>query len=158
MITAATRAGRRGNTFKRTHQHRWRVAHVATTDEVVPLIDSLAAEMSTLGYSAEDVFGMRLSSEEALVNAIKHGHRYDSSKRVAIRYCIKAERVLVEVKDRGPGFDSADVPDPTAPENLERPSGRGLFLMRTYTSWIRFNRRGNRVRLCKYRTMLLSQD
>jgi serine/threonine-protein kinase RsbW len=156
MITAGTLARWRGNALKRTLQDNWHLAQLSYTDEVVPLIDAFATEMSSQGYPTNDIFGMRLSLEEALVNAIKHGHRYDPTKRVSVRYCVKTERVLVEVRDQGSGFDSADVPDPTTPNNWERPSGRGLLLMRRYTSWLRFNARGNCVRLCKYRTMLLS--
>jgi serine/threonine-protein kinase RsbW len=125
---------------------------------VIPVIESLAAVMSAQGYAHEDVFGVRLALEEALVNAIKHGHRYDLSKRASVRYRISRTHALVEVRDQGPGFDPAAVPDPTAPENRERPSGRGLLLMRKYTSRLRHNRRGNGVRLCKYPSRLLSQD
>ena len=136
----------------------WHGAQLSVTKEVIPLIDSFAATMSTLGHAEKDVFGLRLALEEALINAIKHGHRYDPSKQVAVRYCIQADCVLVEVEDQGAGFDPGAVPDPTNPENWERPSGRGLFLMRTYTSWVRHNRRGNCVRLCKTSSRLLSRD
>ncbi|HMF13900.1 MAG TPA: ATP-binding protein [Gemmataceae bacterium] len=128
------------------------------TKEVVPLIDTFGVKMSTHGHAEKDVFGLRLALEEALVNAIKHGHRYDPSKRVAVRYCFQADCVLVEVEDQGPGFDPVAVPDPTDPENRERASGRGLFLMRAYASWVRHNRRGNCVRLCKYSSRLRSPD
>jgi serine/threonine-protein kinase RsbW len=78
-----------------------------------------AAAMHHQCYPDEDVFGLRLAVEEALINSIKHGHRYDTSEPVSVRYCIQAERVLVEVRDQGAGFDLAAVPDPTAPENWE---------------------------------------
>jgi serine/threonine-protein kinase RsbW len=60
--------------------------------------------------------------------------------------------MLVEVEDEGPGFDPGQVPDPTAPENWDKPSGRGLLLMRHFTTWMRYHGRGNRVTLCKHRT------
>jgi serine/threonine-protein kinase RsbW len=62
---------------------------------------------------------------------------------------VDGERVLAEVQDQGAGFDPRQVPDPLAPENRDRPRGRGLLLMRSYLSWVRFNRRGNGVRLCR---------
>jgi serine/threonine-protein kinase RsbW len=130
----------------------WHRAYLSATEEVTPLIDSVAAAMRSHSYSDKDVFGVRLALEEALVNAIEHGHRHDPSKRVAIRYRISPTHTLVEVKDEGPGFDPSAVPDPTDPENLERPSGRGLLLMRRYTSWLRYNVRGNCVTLCRYRS------
>jgi serine/threonine-protein kinase RsbW len=158
MLAVSTPVRRNGNMLKRTLRNNWHLTHLSSTDEVVPLIETFAARMRNQCYSDDDIFGARLAFEEALVNAVKHGHRYDSSKRVAVRYRIRTERVLVEVRDQGPGFDLDRVPDPTAPENWERPSGRGLFLIRTYTSWLRYNRRGNCLRLCKYRTILPSPD
>jgi serine/threonine-protein kinase RsbW len=106
--------------------------------------------MAGLGFPDKDVFGVRLALEEALVNSVKHGHRNDPTRRVSLRYKVVPDCALVEVEDEGPGFDPRQVPDPTDPDNLERPSGRGLLLMRAYTSWVRHNDRGNCVTLCKY--------
>jgi serine/threonine-protein kinase RsbW len=89
--------------------------------------------------------------EEALVNAIKHGNGLNPSKKVRIAYHVRAEHFEIVVADEGPGFDPDEVPDPTAPENLERCCGRGLMLMRHYMSEVAFNRRGNSVRLRKLR-------
>jgi histidine kinase-like protein len=75
-------------------------AHLSVTEEVVPLIEALAAAMQSHDYPEHDTFGMRLALEEALVNAIKHGHRYDPSKQVAVRYQINPSHTLVEVPDR----------------------------------------------------------
>jgi serine/threonine-protein kinase RsbW len=106
--------------------------------------------MAGLGFPDKDVFGVRLALEEALVNSVKHGHRYDPTKRVLLRYKVVPEYALAEVEDQGPGFDPHQVPDPTAEGGLERPCGRGLLLMRAYASWVRHNERGNCVTLCKY--------
>ena len=125
---------------------------VRSAGEVVPLVDRVAAAMEAEGYPEHDVFAMRLALEEALVNALKHGHRNDPGKQVQVRYDVTAERALAEVRDEGPGFDPDAVPDPLAAENLERPSGRGLLLMRHYLSWVRHNARGNAVTLCKRRS------
>ena len=99
--------------------------------------------------SEKDIFGIRLALEEALVNAIKHGNQMDCKKQVRISYRLHADRFEVHIADEGPGFDPADVPDPTAPENLERPCGRGLMLMRHYMTEVSFNARGNAVRMSK---------
>jgi serine/threonine-protein kinase RsbW len=69
-----------------------------------------------------------------------------------VRYQVDAMRALAEVEDEGPGFDPRTVPDPRAPENLERPSGRGLLLMGHFATWIRYNPQGNCVALCRYRS------
>jgi serine/threonine-protein kinase RsbW len=114
-------------------------------------LDALVAQLQGLGYSDRELFGVRLALEEAMVNALKHGHQGDASKEAVLRYRLTAVSLLAEVEDQGPGFDPEAVPDPLAPENLERPSGRGLLLMRRYMSWVRHNSRGNRVTLCRYR-------
>jgi serine/threonine-protein kinase RsbW len=116
--------------------------------EVYPAIETVTLPMADHGYRDRDIFGMRLALEEAIVNGLKHGHKYDPSKRVLVRYRVDPEKVLVEVKDQGPGFDPSQVPDPTTPENLERPNGRGLLLMRSYMTWIRYNEQANVVTLC----------
>src|SRR5262245_54088904 len=82
--------------------------------------------------SEKDIFGIRLALEEALVNAIKHGNQMDRSKTVKVVSFVQAERFEVHITDEGSGFDPGDVPDPTAVENIERPCGRGLMLMRYY--------------------------
>src|SRR4051812_18258874 len=79
-----------------------------------------------------DIFGIRLALEEALVNAIKHGNQLDRTKSVLVAYRLLPDRFEVHIRDEGPGFDPTDVPDPTDIENLDRPCGRGLMLMRHY--------------------------
>jgi serine/threonine-protein kinase RsbW len=119
-------------------------------------VGGVADEMASAGYAEGDVFAVRLSLEEAIHNALRHGNCHDPSKRVRVSYWVTAERVLVEVEDEGEGFDPGKVPDPRAPENLERFGGRGLFLMRAYLTWVRHNGRGNCVSLCKCRSAHLA--
>ncbi len=127
-----------------------------STAEVAPLLDAVAGAMTGKGFARKDVFGMRLSLEEALVNAIKHGHRGDPAKQVRVRYQVTAEQAFVEVEDEGPGFDRDLVPDALSAEGLERASGRGLLLMRHFMTWVRYNARGNAVALCKQRSVALA--
>jgi serine/threonine-protein kinase RsbW len=129
--------------------HR-RTLHAFT--EVVPVLDQVLDELGSAGYSGKDAFAVRLALEEALVNAIKHGHHGDESRSVHMSYQVTGECVVAEVEDEGPGFRIEEVPDPLDPENLERDCGRGLLLMRTYMTWVRYNPAGNRVTLCKRRT------
>ena len=96
-----------------------------------------------------DVFCIKLALEEALVNAIKHGNQFDRSKKVYVSYRLLADRFEVAVSDDGPGFDPSEVPDPTAVENLERPCGRGLMLLRHYMYEVAYNSRGNGVTMCR---------
>ena len=96
-----------------------------------------------------DLFSIKLALEEALVNAIKHGNQYDRAKSVQVAYEVQPDRFVVRITDEGPGFDPADVPDPTAVENLERPCGRGLMLMRHYMTEVEYNPTGNGVIMAK---------
>lgn len=102
-------------------------------------------------YGDHDIFAIKLAVEEALVNAIKHGNQLDQRKKVQIIYRILPERFEIHITDEGTGFDPRDVPDPTTPEYLERPCGRGLMLMRHYMSEVAYNERGNSVRMCRQR-------
>jgi serine/threonine-protein kinase RsbW len=122
------------------------------SEEVSPLLDDVIAGMAGHGYPPRTCWEWRLALEEAVVNGLRHGNGGDPAKRVRVRYLIGPEAVLAEVEDEGPGFDPAAVPDPTTPENLERACGRGLLLMRHFTSWLAYYGRGNLLTLCKYRT------
>ncbi len=129
------------------------MGHCLTTlEELGEVITDLTRALHQADYGARDIFALHLTVEEAVVNAVKHGHRGCEDQPVWVRYQVTPEQVLVEVEDQGPGFDPQQVPDPRAPGNLERCSGRGLFLMRHYSTWVQYNERGNRVTLCKRRS------
>jgi serine/threonine-protein kinase RsbW len=97
----------------------------------------------------QEVFSVRLALEEALVNAIKHGNEMDRSKKVQVSYRLCEDRLEVRITDEGKGFDPLDVPDPTDPDNLDRPCGRGLMLMRHYMTEVEYNDVGNCVSMAK---------
>jgi serine/threonine-protein kinase RsbW len=104
------------------------------------------------GFTERDVFGIRLSLEEAIVNAIKHGNKYDLNKQVRIAWKLHEGELFVEIEDQGAGFRPEEVPDPTAPENLDRPSGRGLMLMRNFMDGVMYSEKGNFVAMRKRRS------
>jgi serine/threonine-protein kinase RsbW len=118
------------------------------------LLEAIPAEMANHGYSETDQFRVHLALEEAIINAHKHGNQRDWSKSITVRYYISADGVAAQVEDEGVGFDPQSVPDPLAPENLERPSGRGLLLMRSYLTGVCHNEPGNCICLCKHRSPL----
>lgn len=89
----------------------------------------------------------RVGVTEAVANAVLYGNRSDPDKIVRVEVSLDPERVQLRVVDQGPGFDPYDVPDPTLPENLERPGGRGLFLIRHLMDEVEYNECGNAVRL-----------
>lgn len=100
-------------------------------------------------YKREVVFAVRLALDEALVNAVKHGNQNDSTKTVTVEFSIDQDSMVIEIEDQGPGFVPDELPDPTAEENLSRPNGRGVMLMRAYMTEVDFNELGNRVILTK---------
>jgi serine/threonine-protein kinase RsbW len=129
----------------------WEQASLSRPAEVVPLLERVVAAMAAQGYPGRTCQEMRLALEEAVVNGLRHGNALDPAKRVRVRYRVLPQAVLADVEDEGSGFDPSALPDPTAPENLDRPCGRGLLLMRHFTTWMCYHGRGNRLSLCKYR-------
>jgi serine/threonine-protein kinase RsbW len=101
-------------------------------------------------FSEENIFAVHLALEEAFTNAVRHGNKMDASREVKIAYSVGRDRVEVSVTDDGEGFDPESVPDPRYGDNLYKPEGRGLFLMRSYMDKVVFNERGNSVRMVKY--------
>ncbi len=111
--------------------------------------ERILAAVVSHGYDADTIFAIKLSLEEALTNAVKHGNRNDPSKRITVRYYVDAERTVVMVRDEGGGFVPDEIPDPTAEENLERPSGRGLMLMQSYMTKVAFSAEGSEIWMLK---------
>lgn len=138
----------------------------SSAHEVVIPSDTLAARavqmrivelLEELNYPIPDVMGVRLALEEVLMNAIKHGNEMDPAKVVRVKYEVSPDHVAVEVEDQGEGFTPENLPDPTLPENLERPGGRGVFLIHQFMSSVEYNRRGNLVRMKKIRSRISAQ-
>lgn len=123
-----------------------------TLADVPPTQDALLKEAQARGFSREALFAIRLALDEALTNAIRHGNGNDPSKTVTVEVQCSEQRLEISICDEGPGFAPQHLPDPTAIENLERPHGRGVMLMRAYMTDVRFNETGNCVTLIKERS------
>jgi len=121
-------------------------------------LDQILAKLADEGWHEKHIFGIRLSLEEALVNAVRHGNALDKSKQVRATCRLDGELVWVEVVDEGSGFNPNDVPDPTCAENLEKPCGRGILLMRNYMTRVEYNAQGNRVTMEKRRSDPVDDD
>ena len=109
----------------------------------------ILAEVCRCGYDESATFAIKLALEEAMTNAVRHGNRSDPTKRILVRYTVTVDRTEIVVRDEGPGFQPDAVPDPTLPENIDRPNGRGIMLMRAYLDEVEYCDGGRAVRLVK---------
>ncbi len=99
----------------------------------------------------DDIYGnIMIAVTEAVNNAIKHGSSSDSSKNVNLSLLVDGSTLKFRVEDAGRGFDYMHLPDPTAPENLEKPGGRGIFLMKHLADDVAFLEGGRVVELSFY--------
>jgi serine/threonine-protein kinase RsbW len=115
------------------------------------IMEDLLEQLGVHGWSPSDIFAIHLAAEEAIVNAIMHGNKFDPAKIVRVACVVSPTLARIEVTDEGPGFNPASVPDCRLEERLEAPSGRGVMLMRTFMTRIEYNARGNRVLMEKQR-------
>ena len=122
------------------------------TREVQKLFEQLLAECRDRGFGKDDLFAIHLALEEAFVNAIRHGNQADLDKSVRVEYLVTHKKFDIKIQDQGPGFDPEGVPDPRSENNLYKPCGRGLLLMKSYMDEVKFNETGNCVEMVKYRS------
>ena len=87
----------------------------------------------------------RVGLTEALSNAMLYSNASDPQKRVRVEVTVRVEEVAVRITDQGVGFDPTTIPDPTLSDNISKPGGRGIFLMKALMDEVRFNDRGNSV-------------
>lgn len=112
--------------------------------KVEKLVDELSAEYNIHA----DLYGnVLIAVLEAANNAILHGNKLDENKFVDILVRMENEKLMLKIDDEGVGFDYKNVPDPTAPENIENVNGRGIFLMEKLSDKIEFSRNGATVEL-----------
>ena len=100
----------------------------SSLESIPEFIAALLEKIKDFGVSEEDLFNIKLSLEESLVNAVKYGNKLDPQLFVEVSLEASGGVLTIEVKDQGQGFDFKNVLDPTREENLERTSGRGVFL------------------------------
>ena len=89
-----------------------------------------------LGFDDDALVWMEVAVRESVINAIKHGNKHDLQKQVTVEFttqpAINPDELLIAIKDQGAGFEPDALPDPLAPENLLKSSGRGIFFMRSF--------------------------
>lgn len=99
----------------------------------------------------EDIYGnIMISVTECVTNAIVHGNSLDGAKKVDLELHLDDNQVQFVIKDEGSGFDYAHLEDPTAPENLEKTGGRGIFIMKHLSDEVKFEDMGRKTILTFY--------
>jgi serine/threonine-protein kinase RsbW len=97
--------------------------------------DKLAAEA---GLNEDERFRVTMAAREAALNAVLHGNEYDPAKQIAVSFENTGAALVITVADQGRDIDPDTLPDPRAPENLLRGTGRGIFLIRSFMDEVRF--------------------
>ena len=126
-------------------------------DSTLESVDS-AEELATgvaqrAGFDEDDLIKIGMAVRESMVNAVVHGNQYNANKKVRFSVSHQGGRYIIRIADEGQGFDFDKVPDPLAPENLMRTSGRGLFLIRSFMDefeMAHLEHGGTEVTLVKY--------
>lgn len=115
-----------------------------------PAVDEILDYLKSIETEESLIFDIRLSLEEALINAIRYGNRFNENLTVDVDFTHNGNKVIIAVEDKGKGFDYRNLPDPTKEENLLKLKGRGLFLIRHLMDDVEFNRKGNRITMAKF--------
>jgi serine/threonine-protein kinase RsbW len=104
-----------------------------STLETVNSAEEAAGRMAAeAGFADEEIMKISMAVREATVNAVLHGNAYDPNKKVMLAFERTPDDLVIIVRDQGKGLDAGRIPDPLAPENLLKTSGRGIFLIRSF--------------------------
>jgi serine/threonine-protein kinase RsbW len=138
-------------------EHRWnwttRAEIASRAGAHIPHMQEILKQLAEQGWdNSRDLFGIEMALEESLTNAIRHGNRFDLAKKVNMECKISPDRFWLRVRDEGPGFTPAKVPDCTDEENLGCLGGRGLALIEAFMTHVEHNECGNCVTMEKIRT------
>jgi len=123
-----------------------------STLETVDSAEQAASRMATeAGFDDEDVMRISMAVREAAVNAVLHGNAYDPDKKVSLAFEHTGKTLVITIRDQGKGLDLKKLPDPLAPENLLKTSGRGIFLIRSFMDEVQIHpsQTGTEIKLIK---------
>ena len=124
---------------------------IPSISDNIRMIESFIDNAKEKYHLNDDIYGnIMIAVTEAVNNAIKHGNSSDSSKNVSLSLALDENLIKFFIEDEGSGFDYKNLPDPTTPENVEKPSGRGIFLMKHLADEVEFLDGGRAVELRFY--------
>jgi serine/threonine-protein kinase RsbW len=124
-----------------------------STLETVNNAEATANEMAAAaGFGEDDVMRIAMAVREAAINAVLHGNAYDPAKKVSLNFERTGRDLVITIRDQGKGIDLNSIPDPLAPENLLKTSGRGIFLIRSFMDEVEINpsAAGTEIKLIKH--------
>src|SRR5512147_1275552 len=125
----------------------------STLDSVDDAENLVLKAAEEVGFGDDDLHKIGMAVRETVVNAVVHGNRYNSRKRVHLQVLKGDDRITITVADEGNGFEPKSIPDPLAEENLLQQSGRGILLIRAFVDDYQMQRlvpAGTEVKLVKY--------
>jgi len=102
------------------------------------------------GTDKSTVFDIRLCVEEAILNAIEHGNKYNKKLTVDVSFAIYEKKIEVSIEDKGKGFSHVILPDPTSDDNVLRAHGRGVYIIHKLMDKVEYNEKGNKITFMKY--------
>ena len=115
-------------------------------------VEQIIEELKSFYKIPEDIYGnILVSITEAVNNAIRHGNKLDPDKKVDFSFESTEKEITFKIQDKGVGFDPDSIPDPTLPENIAKPDGRGIFIMKNLSDEVKFEDEGRRVEITFYR-------
>lgn len=120
----------------------------SSLSQMAPVVKEILECLKDSGKGV--VHDIKLAVEEAIINAMKHGNKFNEGLYVIVDFEYGAGKVCIAVQDEGQGYDYRAVPDPTLEENILRGHGRGVFLIRKLMDEVHFNNSGNRLEMIKY--------
>jgi len=124
---------------------------IPSLSENIRIIESFIDNAKEKFELEDDIYGnIMIAVTESVNNAIKHGNKSEKDKNVSLQIIFDETNIKFIIDDEGPGFDYNNLPDPTAPDNLEKVGGRGIFLMKHLADDIVFHNNGSRVELTFY--------
>ncbi|QHN02799.1 ATP-binding protein [Granulicella sp. WH15] len=131
-----------------------------STLESVNTVEDMAESWARrAGFDDDTVTSIAMAVREAAVNAVMHGNAYSPKKHIDCSFETTAESLVIRIADQGEGVDPECIPDPLAPENILRGSGRGIFLIRAFMDEVHFRQLqpGSEITLIKHRTPKIVQ-
>lgn len=120
-------------------------------DQAHRLLERLEAALADSHWEGRDLFHVRMASEEALVNAIEHGNKRNPAKFIDVDFRVSPEACYLQITDEGEGFCRAELKDCTADESIDKPRGRGVWLIEQLMSEAVYNARGNQLTMLRKR-------